>query len=402
VGSILVMRVGGEDALFLENEFTPTFTPEDMVNLPKYQMYLKLMVNGVATAPFSASTLSPIANRTASEEKVINVSRERYAEARASIEEKVLRWSGMEATESSDGVFYPEIITEEERAVKDEKAEAQEGDSSSEEYLKISPERMEAMARPTVGKKEKPKFSHTCSRCGKVWDMPIKLDPTRPIYCSECLPLVREEQKNKKNVMKTAFSSIRTSSSDSGEEKKSEDAELVLEPEKQAVKTVSEKPDDFSNDRKQNRPRIVGKPKVFPPAPDRPRQTGNNPRLNREETSPNSLIKELERSKGRRIETDKRKLDGRRDSRPAQNPPNRPTIMPQQAPRVENHTQEIKSQPTVLTRDLNVVTNLSPDYEARTRTVFKSAVSSVSNGQAQNNQSSNAPRTIKPGEKVTF
>ncbi|MBU2508928.1 type IV secretion system DNA-binding domain-containing protein, partial [Patescibacteria group bacterium] len=44
VGTIACMRVGGEDAAFLENEFTPIFLPEDMVNLPKFSMYLKLMV----------------------------------------------------------------------------------------------------------------------------------------------------------------------------------------------------------------------------------------------------------------------------------------------------------------------------------------------------------------------
>ncbi|MCI0479035.1 type IV secretion system DNA-binding domain-containing protein, partial [Candidatus Uhrbacteria bacterium] len=91
VGTIACMRVGGEDAAFLETEFAPTFTPEDLVNLPKFQMYLKLMVDGVSTAPFSATTLPPISSRTGSEPKVIQVCRERYAEPRAVMEEKILR-----------------------------------------------------------------------------------------------------------------------------------------------------------------------------------------------------------------------------------------------------------------------------------------------------------------------
>jgi CxxC-x17-CxxC domain-containing protein len=47
-------------------------------------------------------------------------------------------------------------------------------------------------------------FSHTCSRCGKVWEMPVQLDTSRPIYCSECLPIIREEKKAKDAEFKTA------------------------------------------------------------------------------------------------------------------------------------------------------------------------------------------------------
>jgi len=80
VGTIILMRIGGTDAQFFETEFSPTFLPEDLVSLAKYQIYLKLMVDGVATPPFSANTMSPIAKRMGLMEKVIQVSRERYAE----------------------------------------------------------------------------------------------------------------------------------------------------------------------------------------------------------------------------------------------------------------------------------------------------------------------------------
>jgi len=50
-------------------------------------------------------------------------------------------------------------------------------------------------------------FSHTCSRCGKKWDLPIQLDASRPMYCPECMPIVREERKQSstdiKKVMRT-------------------------------------------------------------------------------------------------------------------------------------------------------------------------------------------------------
>ena len=237
VGTLLIFRVGAQDATYMETEFTPTYTPEDLTNLAKYQIYLKLMVDGVATAPFSANTLAPIAQRFGSEEKVIAVSRERYAEPRAVIEEKVLRWSGMETGpppasleeavlgSAPAGIAYPKIMTSDEREAREAPSAALraglggvpasmkpgtpeyakagiaalEGESAvaeTEEYLRISPERLAAI-RPAGAKKDKPKFKHTCTRCGKVWEMPVQLDASRPMYCAECLPIVREERKFK-------------------------------------------------------------------------------------------------------------------------------------------------------------------------------------------------------------
>jgi energy-coupling factor transporter ATP-binding protein EcfA2 len=57
VGTMIVFRIGANDAEMLENEFTPQFEIEDLVNLGQYQMYLKLMINGLTSPPFSATNL---------------------------------------------------------------------------------------------------------------------------------------------------------------------------------------------------------------------------------------------------------------------------------------------------------------------------------------------------------
>jgi hypothetical protein len=102
VGTIITFRVGGADAESLVREFTPTFTEEDIVNLSKFHIFLKLMIDGVASMPFTATTMPPIGSPTGSAEKVIRVSRERYAKKKEVIEEKILRWSGMAALEDED------------------------------------------------------------------------------------------------------------------------------------------------------------------------------------------------------------------------------------------------------------------------------------------------------------
>ena len=96
VGTIILFRIGATDAEALESEFDPTFTPNDMVNLTKYHIYLKLMINGVSSHPFSGVTLQPLAQKTGNEDKVIKVSRERYGNKREEIEERITKWMGQE------------------------------------------------------------------------------------------------------------------------------------------------------------------------------------------------------------------------------------------------------------------------------------------------------------------
>ena len=57
VGTIKVFRVNGEDALRLEQEFSPIFKAKDMMNLGRNEFYIKMLVAGEASDPFSAEEL---------------------------------------------------------------------------------------------------------------------------------------------------------------------------------------------------------------------------------------------------------------------------------------------------------------------------------------------------------
>lgn len=65
VGTLIAFRVGATDAAVLEKEFYPVFNQDDLIGLPRYGMYLKLMVNGASSAPFSAYSLQGIRPATA-------------------------------------------------------------------------------------------------------------------------------------------------------------------------------------------------------------------------------------------------------------------------------------------------------------------------------------------------
>ncbi|OHA47444.1 MAG: hypothetical protein A3G61_03340 [Candidatus Taylorbacteria bacterium RIFCSPLOWO2_12_FULL_49_67] len=93
VGTMAVFRVGAYDAEFLEKEFAPAITAEDLVNLGIYQVYLKLMIDGVTSPPFSAVTLPPIEREPQSfREQVIAYSRESFARPRAIVENEIKEW----------------------------------------------------------------------------------------------------------------------------------------------------------------------------------------------------------------------------------------------------------------------------------------------------------------------
>jgi hypothetical protein len=99
VGTQIMFRVGAPDAEVLEKEYAPVFTAEDMVSLGVYQIYLKLMIDGVASHPFSAVTMGPIVSpEKSSKDAVIESSRRLYGHSRAKIEDAIARWyAGSEA-----------------------------------------------------------------------------------------------------------------------------------------------------------------------------------------------------------------------------------------------------------------------------------------------------------------
>lgn len=162
VGTMVSFRVGSPDAQFMEDEFMPRFTPEDVINLPKFAIYLKLMIDGVTSMPFSAATLPPIAHKTGSKERVIAQSQERYSGNREKIEAQVAKWSGF-----GDDVDLAEKYKEVKQKKKDEK---------------------------------KKRFSHEydCTRCSNSFLLPVELDRSRPIYCEECKPIIDAERKKKR------------------------------------------------------------------------------------------------------------------------------------------------------------------------------------------------------------
>lgn len=56
-GTIISFRVGANDAELLAKEFFPVFESIDLIHLPRYSMYLKLMIDGATSQPFSCVSI---------------------------------------------------------------------------------------------------------------------------------------------------------------------------------------------------------------------------------------------------------------------------------------------------------------------------------------------------------
>lgn len=161
VGTMIVFRVGSDDADFLEKEFEPEFTPSDIVNLPNYKIYLKLMIDGVTSRPFSAKTLPPMVKSGDKkvEDIVIKSSRDLYCRPKEVVEREINEWSGMSL-----------------------------GDDNIVSYGGME------------------KFEIICSLCGLKKTVPFKPEPGRPVYCKECMAKIKsgevKVQKGSENQMK--------------------------------------------------------------------------------------------------------------------------------------------------------------------------------------------------------
>jgi len=159
MGTIVSFRVGAEDAEFLEKEFAPEFNANDLVNLGKYNIYLKLMIDGITSSAFSAQTLLPFEKpEKSNREKIIKISRERYSVPREVIEGKIAKWTGE--------MKMPE-------------------------------------ARPQFGQSNQTLYDAKCASCGKQTKVIFPPDGTRPVYCKTCLKQRREQnfvQEKKPNI----------------------------------------------------------------------------------------------------------------------------------------------------------------------------------------------------------
>ena len=92
VGTLVSFRIGNTDADVLQAEFGNEFAAQQLVDLDRYEVVIKLLEDGTNKQPFRAMTLPPLENRASRREKLVARSRERFATPRAEVEAKLQRF----------------------------------------------------------------------------------------------------------------------------------------------------------------------------------------------------------------------------------------------------------------------------------------------------------------------
>jgi CxxC-x17-CxxC domain-containing protein len=190
VGTLISFRVGAEDAEALEKEFDPVFLMNDIVNLSKYNIYLKLMIDGIAGDAFSATSLPPmdLSDTAVNEEKAIKVSRERYGRSRKEIEEKIARWSGM-----FDFDEFEKNKTAEKKPAAQPVKKIEKPPAAIPKMNNPAPAMASSAPKilsdpvPAPAAAERQMFEAVCSSCEEKILVPFRPDPARPTFCKECL-----------------------------------------------------------------------------------------------------------------------------------------------------------------------------------------------------------------------
>lgn len=90
-GTEIAFRIGVEDAETMAKEFAPVFNEFDLVNIDRYNAYVKLMINGTGSKPFNMATMPlPPGETQEYADQIRELSRMRYGRPRAEVEREIL------------------------------------------------------------------------------------------------------------------------------------------------------------------------------------------------------------------------------------------------------------------------------------------------------------------------
>ena len=120
VGTLISFQVGSDDAEVFSLQYEEMVLPKDILSLPKYHAYSRLMIEGMPSKPFSVQTLPPpdFVQDDGRVAVLQRLSRERYSEKREIVEEKISKWAASAAEARTQSVSAAKAKEKEEEEVK--------------------------------------------------------------------------------------------------------------------------------------------------------------------------------------------------------------------------------------------------------------------------------------------
>ncbi len=174
VGTMVSFRVGAADAEDLELEFTPEFLQNDLIRLANRDIYIKLMIDGITSRPFSARTITipPIPKDDKKREEMIRISRSKYARKVTVVEEEINRWA------ANQEQFGGNVASGQQRG-----GGAPSGSRSNPQKNNFSQQGSQGRVQPDGTTL----YDATCSNCQKATKVIFPPTEGRAVYCKSCL-----------------------------------------------------------------------------------------------------------------------------------------------------------------------------------------------------------------------
>jgi CxxC-x17-CxxC domain-containing protein len=189
VGTMISFRVGAADAEYLETEFTPEFEQNDLIRLDNYNIYLKLMIDGITSRPFSATTIAPapVNKDDKVREEIIKSSRSKYSRKVSDVESEINRWaSSMEVPVR--------------------------GASGQQQNKKSGSSKTQGQTQGQSGQAGRVQpdgttlYDAVCSNCNKPTKVVFPPTEGRPVFCKSCLKKMKNEKQVERVVNANAQS----------------------------------------------------------------------------------------------------------------------------------------------------------------------------------------------------
>ena len=89
VGTIVLFQIGSEDAEAMVKNFTPVFNEFDLINIEKYNAYVKLLVDNTTSRPFSMAIPKLPDGNAVVAQKIKELSRLKYGRERSVVEAEI-------------------------------------------------------------------------------------------------------------------------------------------------------------------------------------------------------------------------------------------------------------------------------------------------------------------------
>ncbi len=103
VGTQVCFRIGVEDAEVMAKQFAPVFDEYDVINIPRYTAYVRLLIDNSASRPFNVATLPPTVGDPAITALIRERSRQRYGRDKQEVEAEILKRARLGGAPAAQG-----------------------------------------------------------------------------------------------------------------------------------------------------------------------------------------------------------------------------------------------------------------------------------------------------------